>query len=66
MNQPTDAEKVDGLESRLEKAIELKRFNFFEMRGFMDKPRLALMAGAAIGYMQAMKEFKEDLNKVIK
>jgi len=54
---------VVGLESRLEKAIEHKKFNFLEMRGFMDKPRLALMAGAAIGYAQAMEEAKDMLNK---
>ena len=42
----------------MEAAIEAKRFNFLEIRGFQTKPRLALIAGAAIGYALAIEDFK--------
>lgn len=53
-----------SLEARMEAAIEARRFNFLEIRGFQTKPRLALIAGAAIGYALAIEDFQKQ-NKLI-
>ena len=44
----------------MEAAIEARRFNFLEIRGFQTKPRLALIAGAAIGYALASEDFQKQ------
>ena len=38
-----------ALEGQLKKAIEEAGFSFLEISGFMSRPKLALLAGAAIG-----------------
>lgn len=55
---------VNELSARLEKAIEDKRFNMFELKGFMDKPKLALMAGAAIGYSMALNDIAPTIKNL--
>jgi hypothetical protein len=44
----------------MEAAIEARRFNFLEIRGFQTKPRLAMIAGAAIGYALAIEDFQQQ------
>ncbi len=44
----------------MEAAIDARRFNFWEIRGFQTKPRLALIAGAAIGYSLAIEDFQKQ------
>ena len=48
----------------MEAAIEARRFNFLEIRGFQTKPRLALIAGAAIGYALAIEDFQKQNAKL--
>lgn len=52
-----------SMEQRINAAIDARRFNFFEIRGFQSQPRLALIAGAAIGYRMAVEDFERNLNK---
>lgn len=43
-------DKRTTIENRLSEEIDKANFNFLEIQGFMTTPRLALIAGAAIGY----------------
>ena len=47
---------MSELEKRFESAIEQARFNVLEMKGFQSQPKLAIMAGMAIGYKMALND----------
>lgn len=49
------------LEKRMEAEIEARKFNVLEMQGFRSVPKLALVAGCAIGYRQALKDYESAL-----
>ena len=53
------------LENKLNAAITDTKFNFLEIKGFQEKPRLALLAGAAIGYRVALNDLGQDFTKII-
>ena len=53
------------LENKLNAAITDTKFNFIEIRGFQEKPRLALLAGAAIGYRVALNDLGQDFIKIV-
>ena len=48
-------------EDKINTAIDNANFNFFELEGFKAKPRLALLAGAAIGYRLGFEEIERLL-----
>ena len=47
---------MSELEKRFENAIEQASFNVLEMKGFQSQPKLAIMAGMAIGYKMALND----------
>jgi len=51
----------DQLEQKFEQAIEDAKFSFFEWQGFISKPKLALIAGMAIGYKIAIEQIEGKL-----
>ena len=55
---------MSKLEKRFEAEINTKNFNMFEWAGFRAQPRLALMAGMAIGYGIAMSDIEEKLEGI--
>jgi hypothetical protein len=52
---------MKDLQKRLEEAIDSYEFSYIEALGFQSRPRLALIAGAAIGYKMACDEFDKKL-----
>lgn len=51
------------LEDKFNKAIDDRKFSILEITGFAKEPRLALIAGAAIGYQLALDFCKEQFDK---
>lgn len=49
------------LEKRFEQKIRDAEFNLFEISGFQQQPKLALMAGMAIGYKMGMEDSESRL-----
>lgn len=47
------------LEERFNKEIDKRNFSFFELTGFQKNPRLAILAGMAIGYKMGTKDITE-------
>ena len=47
---------MNNMEVRFQKAVEDAKFNLFEVQGFMYQPKLALIAGMAIGYKMAIDD----------
>ena len=48
---------MTDLEKRFDDEINKSNFNFLEMSGFQKNPRLAILAGIAIGYRMASDDF---------
>jgi len=48
------------LDNRFDEEIEKRKFNFFEMSGFMQQPKLAIKAGVAIGYQMALNDIASE------
>ena len=55
---------MSELEDRFGKAIDDAKFTLAEVQGFMVKPRLALIAGIAIGYRLAITETAEAKKEI--
>lgn len=53
-----EGEMMD-LKERFEQAVDDAKFTLSEVQGFQVKPRLALIAGVAIGYGLSLKEQME-------
>jgi len=51
---------AETLENRFGQAIDDAKFTLAEVQGFMVKPRLALVAGVAIGYRLALDEMSKS------
>jgi len=52
-------EGMNDLEKRFEEEIDRVKFDIFEIKGFQAQPKLALIAGMAIGYRIAINDLKE-------
>lgn len=52
------------LEERFNKAIDDRNFNVLEITGFAKEPRLALLAGAAIGYQLGLDDYQPILDEI--
>ena len=50
------------LMGRFKDEIQKANFNLFELKGFQEKPELAILAGMAIGYRMGI-DFTENLYK---
>lgn len=47
---------MENLQKRMEAEIEKASFNLFELTGFKVNPKLALLAGMAIGYRMGLDD----------
>lgn len=56
---------MSKLRERFDKEVENRKFNFFEITGFKSQPKLALIAGMAIGYGMAISDIasKQECEK---
>ena len=50
--------------NKFENEIDKHEFNFFEISGFKTKPRLALLAGMAIGYQMACNDHSNTIERL--
>jgi len=50
------------LMDRFESELENCKFNIFEIKGFQVQPKLAILAGIAIGYKLACEDIKKEIN----
>ena len=57
---------MNELEKRFDEEIERRKFDFFEIQGFQSKPKLALKAGMAMGYLLACDIISDKLNPTAK
>jgi len=53
----------EELEKRFNEEIDKVHFNVFEFKGFQVQPKLALVAGCAIGYKMALQDTLKKLNE---
>lgn len=51
-----EIKRSDPLLKRFDAAIESAHFNFLELKGFQQAPRLALLAGMALGYKLGIED----------
>lgn len=52
------------LVDRIQKRVAARRFTTQETISFFAHPNYALLAGAKIGYMMAVRELKEKISKL--
>ncbi len=55
---------MDTMKDEFNKAIDEAGFSTLELMGFSADPRLALLAGANIGYLLAIKFFQAETDKI--
>ena len=53
----------NNLEKEFENAYKEAKFNFFEITGFQKIPKLAVIAGMAIGYKLAIASIETYMEK---
>jgi len=53
------AVEPSALSKLFAEVVEKANFTFLEIQGFREKPKLALMAGMAIGYKLALEEIEK-------
>ena len=56
---------MSDLEERFYKKYDEAKFNVLEMTGFKYSPRLAVVAGIAIGYRMALDDFQPKLEAIL-
>ena len=56
---------MSDLEERFYKKYDEAKFNVLEMAGFKASPRLAVVAGIAIGYKMALDELHPKIQAIL-